>query len=134
MKMGHKTNNTEEGVSLNQVLYKAKRTTTRLQLAPTSLSPRPYKENSLLRQAVCRPNPSQTETSSTKSSIFTRSAMRLYFPLLVCLAAALSTAAISSPLDLWTKLILTQQWPNTFCSVEHHCHPNFSYWTLHGLW
>lgn len=59
--------------------------------------------------------------------------MRLHFPLLVGLAAALSSAAITSPLDLWTKLILTQQWPSTFCSMEH-CHPNYSYWTLHGLW
>ncbi|KAM4596495.1 ribonuclease T2 isoform 1-T1 [Fundulus diaphanus] len=61
------------------------------------------------------------------------SAMRLHFPLLLCVAAALSCAVITSPLNLWTKLILTQQWPNTFCSMEH-CHPNQSYWTVHGLW
>ncbi|XP_021167748.2 ribonuclease T2 isoform X1 [Fundulus heteroclitus] len=67
--------------------------------------------------------------------------MRLLFPLLLCVAAALSSAVITSPLlevsvhfsNLWTKLILTQQWPNTFCSMEH-CHPNLSYWTVHGLW
>uniref|UniRef100_A0A3Q2DBH5 Ribonuclease T2 n=1 Tax=Cyprinodon variegatus TaxID=28743 RepID=A0A3Q2DBH5_CYPVA len=59
--------------------------------------------------------------------------MRLHLPVLVCLVAALSSAAIPSPRDLWTKLILTQQWPNTFCAMEH-CHPNFTYWTLHGLW
>uniref|UniRef100_A0A665UZ09 Ribonuclease T2-like n=1 Tax=Echeneis naucrates TaxID=173247 RepID=A0A665UZ09_ECHNA len=35
--------------------------------------------------------------------------------------------------NMWTKLILTQHWPSSFCSMEH-CHPNISYWTLHGLW
>lgn len=34
---------------------------------------------------------------------------------------------------MWTKLILTHQWPTTFCSVEH-CHANLSSWTIHGLW
>uniref|UniRef100_A0A672NGS5 Ribonuclease T2 n=1 Tax=Sinocyclocheilus grahami TaxID=75366 RepID=A0A672NGS5_SINGR len=33
----------------------------------------------------------------------------------------------------WTKLILTQHWPQTFCSVEK-CTTNLSFWTLHGLW
>ncbi|XP_043953864.1 ribonuclease T2 [Gambusia affinis] len=63
----------------------------------------------------------------------TRSAMRLHFPLLVCLTAALSSAVVASPINLWTKLILTQQWPKTFCSMEP-CLLNVSYWTLHGLW
>lgn len=59
--------------------------------------------------------------------------MRLCSPLLVCLAAAMTSAFVISPPHMWTKLILTQHWPNTFCSMEH-CHPNISYWTLHGLW
>lgn len=54
---------------------------------------------------------------------------------LLCLAAAaaLSSAFVVSPPHMWTKLILTHHWPSTFCSMEH-CHPNISYWTLHGLW
>ncbi|XP_027871016.1 ribonuclease T2 isoform X1 [Xiphophorus couchianus] len=63
----------------------------------------------------------------------TRSTMRLHFTLLVCLAAALFSAVVTSPINLWTKLILTQQWPKTFCSSEP-CQLNVSYWTLHGLW
>ncbi|XP_030271242.1 ribonuclease T2 isoform X1 [Sparus aurata] len=59
--------------------------------------------------------------------------MRLYYPLLFCLAAALSSAYVISSPQMWTKLILTHHWPSTFCSMEH-CHPNISYWTLHGLW
>ncbi|XP_027137421.1 ribonuclease T2 isoform X2 [Larimichthys crocea] len=62
-----------------------------------------------------------------------RSDMRLCFPLLLCLAAALSSAFVISSPHMWTKLILTHHWPSTFCSMEH-CHPNISYWTLHGLW
>ncbi|XP_069030445.1 ribonuclease T2 [Embiotoca jacksoni] len=54
-------------------------------------------------------------------------------PFLVCLTAALSSAFLISPPHMWTKLILTHHWPTTFCSMEH-CHPNISYWTLHGLW
>lgn len=54
--------------------------------------------------------------------------------LLLCLGFCLTTSAFvfTSP-QLWTKLILTHHWPSTFCSMEH-CHPNISYWTLHGLW
>ncbi|XP_071385830.1 ribonuclease T2 [Centroberyx affinis] len=53
---------------------------------------------------------------------------------LLCLGAALvSSAFVLSPPHMWTKLILTHHWPNTFCGMEH-CHPNISYWTLHGLW
>lgn len=59
--------------------------------------------------------------------------MRLCYPLLLCLAAALSSAYVIKPPHIWTKLILTHHWPITFCS-EEHCHANFSYWTLHGLW
>lgn len=59
--------------------------------------------------------------------------MRLCCPLLICLAAALSSALVISPPHMWTKLILTHHWPSTFCSMEP-CHPNISYWTLHGLW
>ncbi|XP_026176264.1 ribonuclease T2 isoform X2 [Mastacembelus armatus] len=59
--------------------------------------------------------------------------MRLCCPFLICLAAALSSALVISSPYLWTKLILTHHWPSTFCSMEH-CHPNISYWTLHGLW
>ncbi|XP_037343523.2 ribonuclease T2 [Pungitius pungitius] len=61
--------------------------------------------------------------------------MKLCFPLLLCLAAALSSAFVISPPHMWTKLILTHHWPSTFCSMEKPaCHPNISYWTLHGLW
>lgn len=61
--------------------------------------------------------------------------MRLCAPLLLCLAVALSSAFVISPPHMWTKLILTHHWPTTFCSMEHPaCHPNLSYWTLHGLW
>ncbi|KAM9366920.1 ribonuclease T2 [Symphorus nematophorus] len=60
--------------------------------------------------------------------------MRLCSSLLLCLAAAaLSSALMISHPYMWTKLILTHHWPTTFCSMEH-CHPNISYWTLHGLW
>ncbi|CAN9506984.1 unnamed protein product [Ophioblennius macclurei] len=59
--------------------------------------------------------------------------MRPSFPFLVCLAAAMSSAFVISPPHMWSKLILTHHWPTTFCSMEH-CHPNISYWTLHGLW
>lgn len=59
--------------------------------------------------------------------------MRLSSTLLLCLAAALSSAFVISPPHMWTKLILTHHWPSTFCTMEH-CHPNISYWTLHGLW
>lgn len=59
--------------------------------------------------------------------------MRHCSAFLVCLAAALSSAIVISHPHTWTKLILTHQWPTTFCGVEH-CHPNISYWTLHGLW
>ncbi|XP_008308792.1 ribonuclease T2 [Cynoglossus semilaevis] len=59
--------------------------------------------------------------------------MRLCSALLLCLAAAVTSAYVVSPRKMWTKLILTQQWPQTFCSMEH-CHPNISHWTLHGLW
>ncbi|KAM9861290.1 ribonuclease T2 [Aulostomus maculatus] len=59
--------------------------------------------------------------------------MSLSCPLLLCLAAALSSAFVISSSNMWTKLILTHHWPSTFCSMEH-CHPNISYWTLHGLW
>lgn len=57
--------------------------------------------------------------------------MRLLSPLLLCLAAATSSAFVVT--HMWEKLILTHHWPSTFCSMEH-CHPNISYWTLHGLW
>ncbi|XP_053295332.1 ribonuclease T2 [Pleuronectes platessa] len=59
--------------------------------------------------------------------------MKLCPPLLLCLAAALSSAYVISPPHMWTKLILTHHWPSSFCHMEH-CHANFSYWTLHGLW
>ncbi|XP_075880032.1 ribonuclease T2 [Nelusetta ayraudi] len=59
--------------------------------------------------------------------------MRLCYPLLLCLAASLSSAYVIKSPHIWTKLILTHHWPITFCS-EEHCHANFSYWTLHGLW
>ncbi|XP_067447540.1 ribonuclease T2 [Thunnus thynnus] len=59
--------------------------------------------------------------------------MRLSSIFLLCLAAALSSAFVVSHSHMWTKLILTHHWPSTFCSMEH-CHPNISYWTLHGLW
>ncbi|XP_029904232.1 ribonuclease T2 [Myripristis murdjan] len=60
--------------------------------------------------------------------------MRLSSTLLLCFSTALvSSAFVLSQPHMWTKLILTQQWPNTFCSREH-CHLNISYWTLHGLW
>ncbi|XP_031701860.1 ribonuclease T2 [Anarrhichthys ocellatus] len=61
--------------------------------------------------------------------------MKLCSPLLLGLAAALSSAFVISPPHIWTKLILTHHWPSTFCSMEQPvCHPNISYWTLHGLW
>lgn len=59
--------------------------------------------------------------------------MRLASLLLVCLAAAFSSAFVISSPHMWTKLILTHHWPETFCTMEQ-CHPNISYWTLHGLW
>lgn len=59
--------------------------------------------------------------------------MRSCSPLLVCLAAAMTSAFVISPPHMWTKLILTQHWPITFCSMEQ-CHPNISNWVLHGLW
>ncbi|XP_028293020.1 ribonuclease T2 [Gouania willdenowi] len=59
--------------------------------------------------------------------------MRRYVLILVCLAVATSSAFVISHPNTWTKLILTHSWPSTFCSMEH-CHPNISYWTLHGLW
>lgn len=59
--------------------------------------------------------------------------MNLHYPLLLCLAAATSSAFVLWSPHMWTKLILTHHWPNTFCTMEH-CHPNISYWTLHGLW
>ncbi|KAL3065338.1 hypothetical protein OYC64_015503 [Pagothenia borchgrevinki] len=61
--------------------------------------------------------------------------MRLCSLLLLCLAAYLSSSYVISPPHMWTKLILTHHWPSTFCGMEHPvCHPNISYWTLHGLW
>ncbi|KAG7230242.1 hypothetical protein INR49_012375 [Caranx melampygus] len=42
--------------------------------------------------------------------------MRLSSPLLLCLAAALSSAFVISPPHMWTKLILTHHWPSTFCT------------------
>ncbi|XP_060923831.1 ribonuclease T2 [Limanda limanda] len=59
--------------------------------------------------------------------------MKLCPPLLLCLAAAMSSAYVTSPPHMWTKLILTHHWPSSFCAFEP-CHANFSYWTLHGLW
>ncbi|XP_056134854.1 ribonuclease T2 [Lampris incognitus] len=60
--------------------------------------------------------------------------MRLSFPALLCLGTSLvSLALVVNSQHMWTKLILTHHWPITFCSMEH-CHPNISYWTLHGLW
>uniref|UniRef100_A0A3P9H3G8 Ribonuclease T2 n=1 Tax=Oryzias latipes TaxID=8090 RepID=A0A3P9H3G8_ORYLA len=59
--------------------------------------------------------------------------MRLHVLSLLALCACVSWAAVISPHNMWSKLILTHHWPNTFCSMEH-CHPNISYWTLHGLW
>ncbi|XP_068441880.1 ribonuclease T2 [Clinocottus analis] len=61
--------------------------------------------------------------------------MKFCSTLLLCLAAALPFAFGISPQHMWTKLILTHHWPTTFCSMEQPaCHPNISYWTLHGLW
>lgn len=48
-------------------------------------------------------------------------------------AGYLCSSAFTHPRGEWTKLILTQHWPQTFCKMEH-CKTNFSYWTLHGLW
>ncbi|XP_067343776.1 ribonuclease T2 isoform X1 [Channa argus] len=62
-----------------------------------------------------------------------RSDMRSYSLFLLCLAAALSSAFVILSPHMWSKLILTQQWPSTFCAMEH-CHSNISYWTIHGLW
>ncbi|KAM9765479.1 ribonuclease T2 [Menidia menidia] len=59
--------------------------------------------------------------------------MRLNVLLLACLAAALSSAVVLSAPHMWSKLILTHHWPNTFCSMEK-CHLNISYWAVHGLW
>ncbi|KAM6943606.1 ribonuclease T2 [Xenentodon cancila] len=59
--------------------------------------------------------------------------MTLRSPAVLILAAALSSAVVISPPQMWTKLMLSHHWPSTFCSPEH-CHPNISYWTLHGLW
>ncbi|RVE74627.1 hypothetical protein OJAV_G00023950 [Oryzias javanicus] len=59
--------------------------------------------------------------------------MRLHILFLVSVCACVSWAAVISPHHMWSKLILTHHWPETFCSMEH-CHPNISYWTLHGLW
>ncbi|XP_077376126.1 ribonuclease T2 [Festucalex cinctus] len=58
--------------------------------------------------------------------------MSLSCHLLFCLAAV--SAFAMSPPHMWTKLILTHHWPNTFCTMEFCHHPNISYWTLHGLW
>ncbi|XP_026234839.1 ribonuclease T2 [Anabas testudineus] len=59
--------------------------------------------------------------------------MRPYVSFLLFMAALQSSAFVISSPQMWTKLILTQQWPSTFCSMQH-CHSNISYWTLHGLW
>ncbi|KAJ3594048.1 hypothetical protein NHX12_006380 [Muraenolepis orangiensis] len=50
-------------------------------------------------------------------------------------AATVSAAFVLSPPPqcMWTKLILTHHWPETFCDIKH-CHPKMNYWTLHGLW
>nr|XP_057945041.1 ribonuclease T2 [Doryrhamphus excisus] len=53
------------------------------------------------------------------------------YPFLLCMAVV--SAFPMLPPQMWTKLILTHHWPNTFCGMEH-CHPNISYWTLHGFW
>ncbi|KAM8875975.1 ribonuclease T2 [Synchiropus picturatus] len=58
--------------------------------------------------------------------------MRLHDSLLFCLAAAVLLPSIASSHTL-DKLILTQHWPITFCTVER-CNQSISYWTLHGLW
>ncbi|XP_077568563.1 ribonuclease T2 isoform X2 [Stigmatopora nigra] len=57
--------------------------------------------------------------------------MSLSCILLLCLAVA--SAFAMSP-HLWTKLILTHHWPNTFCSMNPCHHPNVEHWTLHGFW
>ncbi|XP_051504531.1 ribonuclease T2-like isoform X2 [Myxocyprinus asiaticus] len=43
------------------------------------------------------------------------------------------SSVFAHPRGEWTRLILTQHWPQAFCSMEH-CKTNISYWTLHGLW
>ncbi|XP_056617488.1 ribonuclease T2 [Triplophysa dalaica] len=53
---------------------------------------------------------------------------------LLCAGYFLLSAAVSAhPRREWTKLILTQHWPKTFCGM-HQCQTNISFWTLHGLW
>lgn len=52
---------------------------------------------------------------------------------ILCAGYFLLSGAFSHPPREWTRLILTQQWPKTFCSMEH-CKTDISYWTLHGLW
>ncbi|KAK2853013.1 hypothetical protein Q7C36_008214 [Tachysurus vachellii] len=53
--------------------------------------------------------------------------------IILCLGFVFMTSVHSTPRKEWTKLILTQHWPKTFCIMEK-CTANFSYWTLHGLW
>ncbi|KAM9409276.1 ribonuclease T2 isoform 2-T2 [Pholidichthys leucotaenia] len=59
--------------------------------------------------------------------------MRLSSAVLVAVSVTLASSFISSSPQMWTKLVLTQQWPTTFCSMVH-CHQDINYWTLHGLW
>ncbi|KAG7462761.1 hypothetical protein MATL_G00188200 [Megalops atlanticus] len=53
--------------------------------------------------------------------------------LLLCLGYGHLTTSYKPFMQVWSKLIVTHHWPQTFCSVEH-CDTHFDYWTLHGLW
>lgn len=59
--------------------------------------------------------------------------MRFIAVAVILCAGYYGPAAFAHPRGEWTKLILTQHWPQTFCSVEK-CTTNLSFWTLHGLW
>ncbi|XP_048864051.1 ribonuclease T2 isoform X1 [Brienomyrus brachyistius] len=52
---------------------------------------------------------------------------------LLCLSCGLLVSSYKIEAHEWDKLILTHQWPQTFCSMES-CETNLTYWTIHGLW
>ncbi|XP_052429316.1 ribonuclease T2 isoform X1 [Carassius gibelio] len=60
--------------------------------------------------------------------------MRFIAVAVIFCAGCFWPTASAHPRKEWTKLILTHQWPETFCSVEKNCTTNVSFWTLHGLW
>ncbi|XP_067242797.1 ribonuclease T2 [Chanodichthys erythropterus] len=59
--------------------------------------------------------------------------MRFIAVAVILCAGYFCSPVFAHPRGEWTKLILTQHWPQTFCSMEH-CKTDLGNWTLHGLW